>query len=97
MAENYPVIEKLERKFYKKLVTDVARELTEKEIKEVAFQHSIKEKDYKYALDLFILLERHDIIGHSKISELVHIFENIQRQDLAKKIWETALKMQGIL
>ncbi len=96
MAEMYPVIEKLEKKFYKTLVTDLARELTEKEIKEVAFQHSIEANHYKDALDLFIVLEKRNIIGNSKpMSELAQIFETIQRKDLVTKLYETATKMQG--
>ncbi len=64
--------------------------------KEVAFQHSIEANHYKDALDLFTVLEKRNIIGNSKpISELAQIFENIQRNDLVTKVYETATKMQG--
>ena len=87
----YPDIK--EKRYYKKLVTDLARELTETEIKEVAYHYSIKTKEYKDALDLFTLLEKREVIGNYKISELAQIFENVQRKDLVTKLWETATIM----
>ncbi len=89
----YPDIK--EKRYYKKLITDLARELTETEIKEVAYHYSIKTNEYKDALDLFTLLEKREVIGNYKISELAQIFENVQRKDLVTKLWETATKMEG--
>lgn len=91
---SYPDIK--EKRYYKKLITDLARELTETEIKEVAFHNSIKAKEYKDALDLFTLLEKREVIGNYKISALAQIFENVQRKDLVTKLLETATKMEGI-
>ena len=84
---------KLDRKVFKKLITDIAAELTESDVRNLAFHNDIS--SYADALDLFIQLEKLGHIGRDKITELEEILTGINRNDLATKLTETITKSEG--
>ena len=83
----------VDRKLYKKLVTDIAAELSDPDIRTLAYQNDIK--NYSDALDLFTQLEKRGCIGRDKIAELEDVLTRINRKDLVTELKETISKNEG--
>ena len=86
-------INKLHRNLYKKLITVIAAELSEADVRNLAYQNDIN--SYTGALDIFTQLEKLGRIGSDKITELEDILTNINRMDLVTKLKETNSKNEG--
>lgn len=91
MAESLdqPVGVKLDKPKFKKLIRDLASKLNDKETRELAYLQD-QGKDCTDALELFTRLEKSGLIGKDNFCVLVEALENIQRNDLAEMVRETA-------
>ena len=83
----------LDKKLYKTLMTDIAAQLSDSDIRKLAYQNDIN--NYSDALDLFTQLEKLGCIGRDKLSELEDILTGINRNDLVAQLKETISKNEG--
>lgn len=82
---------------YRRLVSNIARELNDKDIEQIAYiRLAGKEDTTKYsaakpcasALDLMMTLERFDVFSRDDIAGLIEVVKDARRKDLMRKIKE---------